>query len=336
MDQRLGEMLREYSGNLSEDMTSTYWSILNRKNVAQLLESGYNNFKQTVSLNYFTWLVGTDDPQVKFLQNNLPAQSVLTAKERAASSKRHSYFTDKQSFLYNFITYMLWDFVKKNCGESLLERLEEPAEGNPPSILLDGKNISQDLANSVLEYHSIVSSMQNIEKMHTIMELGAGYGRTAFVFLNILPNIRYIIVDIPPALYISEKYLTSQFPERNVFKFRPFNSFTEVRDDFNKAQIVFLMPHQLNLLPDKTADIFLAIDCIHEMRPEQINRYFRIFEQHARYLYFKCWKKTIIPYENVAFTEKDYPVPSYWKKFFWRDCLVQTAFFEALFSIDKQ
>lgn len=334
LDRRLAEMLRAYIENPSENMTSAYWSILNRKNVAQLLKTGYKNFKQTVALNYFTWLVGADDPQVKFLQNNLPASSVLMARKRAASSKRHSYFTDKQSSLYNFITYMLWDFVEKDGGKNILARLEEPVEGNPPSIVLNGKNISQDLANSVLEFHSIASALRGLAKMNTIMELGAGYGRTAFVFLHIIPNIRYIIVDIPPALYISERYLTSQFPERKIFKFRPFKNFSEVSDDFDSARIIFLMPHQLNLLPEKTADMFLAIDCMHEMRPEQISQYFHMFERHAKYLYFKCWKNTTIPYENIIFTEEDYPVPSYWQKIFWRDCRVQTAFFEALFRID--
>ena len=230
---------------------------------------------------------------------------------------------------------MLWDFVMKNGGKSILERLEEPAEGNPPSILLNGRNISQDLANSVLEFNSISSALPDIEKMNTIMELGAGYGRTAFVFLNVLSNIRYIIVDIPPALYISERYLTSQFPDHKIFKFRDFTNFTDVSDDFNNSKIIFLMPHQLDLLPGKEADMFLAIDCIHEMRPEQISKYFCMFERQAKYLYFKCWKDTIIPYENVAFTEKDYPVPSYWQKIFWRDCRVQTDFFEALFHIDR-
>lgn len=335
MDRRLAEMLQVYAGNPSEDMTSAGWSILNRKNVAQLLETGYENFKQTVALNYFTWLVGTDDPQVKFLQNNLPASSVLTARERAASSKKHSFFTDKQSFLYNFITYMLWDFAEQNGGKNILERLEEPAEGNPPSIVLNGKNISQDLANSVLEFNSISSALPDVARMNTIMELGAGYGRTAFVFLHILSNIRYIIVDIPPALYISERYLTSQFPDHKIFKSRDFTNFTDVSDDFYNAKIIFLMPHQLDLLPGKTADMFLAIDCIHEMRPEQIRQYFLMVERHAKYFYFKCWKNTTIPYENVALTEKDYPVPSYWKKIFWRDCRVQTAFFEALFHIDR-
>jgi putative sugar O-methyltransferase len=257
------------------------------------------------------------------------------AKGMAASSKRHSCFTDEQSSIYNFITYMLWEFVEKNGGKDILDSLEEPMEGNPPSINLNGKSISQDLANSVLEFQSISAAVNDIGTMDTIMELGAGYGRTAFVFLNVFDKIKYIIVDIPPALYISERYLTSQFPDHKIFRFRHFENFSDVSDEFNNAQIIFLMPHQLNFLPDRTADMFLAIDCLHEMRPEQIAHYFRMFERHATSLYLKCWKSTKIPYDNITVTEKDYPVPSYWKEIFWRDCKVQTAYFEALFVLDR-
>jgi putative sugar O-methyltransferase len=335
IDPRLAIMLKAYKESQSEEMASSYWAVLSRKNVKQLIESGYENFKQTVALNYFTWLLGSKDPQERFLINNLPKSSVINAKERANLSKMHPYFTTEQSLQYNYITYMLWDYVERTIGKKIINNLSEPQEGNPPSINLNGEEISQDLANSILEYYSITQGFPEISNISTIMELGAGYGRTAYVFLHLLPHLQYVIVDIPPALYISEKYLSSQFPDYNIFKFRPFHSFSQVSGEFYDSQIAFLMPNQLRLLPAKTADIFLAIDCLHEMQPRQIRHYFETVDSLSQYFYLKCWKKTKIPYDNISLTQEDYPFLPHWQNLFFRDCRVQSTYFEAMFQIGR-
>jgi putative sugar O-methyltransferase len=331
MDQRLSYMLQIFAGESESAITSRYWSVLCRKNVSQLLDMKYDNFKQTVALNYFTWIIGKEDPQAVFLLNYFSKDTLTLIKKRVDASKQHDFMTEKQAKFYNLITYLLWIFTEKTVGSDLLTKLEEPDEGNPPSVELNGKKISQDLANSILEYHSITQGIPNIESLGTIIELGVGYGRTAFVFLKLLQKVRYILVDIPPALYIAEKYLSSQFADRKIFKYRQFQKFADVAAEFKEAQIVFLMPDQLSLLPDQIADLFLAIDCLHEMRPEQIKSYFLTVDRLSSNFYIKCWKKTIIPYDDITLTQDDYPFLPHWQNLFFRDCIVQNTYFEAMF-----
>ena len=333
LDGRLARMMHAYQESHPEVATSRYWTELNIKNVRQLVEHGYNNFKQTVALNYFTWLVGMDDPQTSYLCDNLPEASVRLAKERANRADRQPLFTPEQSFCHNFITFLLWEYTERQGLRDILDRLEEPVEGNPPSVCLEGKRISQDLANSVLEFQSISEGVGSGNPIDSVLELGAGYGRTANVCLSLLSNIRYVIADVPPALYISERYLSSQFPDRRIFRYRSFGDFSEVADEFGESQIAFLMPGQLKLLPDATVDLFLAIDCLHEMRPEQIEYYFGEVDRLAKRFYLKCWKDTTIPYDRVTITEADYPIRPYWKRAFWRGCKVQSRYFEAFFSL---
>lgn len=333
LDPRLGEMLKDFIGGQAAVNTSAYWSFLCKKNVSQLLDMKYENFKQTVALNYFTWILDRDDPQALFLRNSIPQEAVRLAKQRAAQSKPHAFMTKKQSDFYNLLTYLLWDYVERTVGQDTMARLTEPDEGNPPSVELNGRKISQDLANSVLEYDSVVKGLPNPEAIRTIIELGGGYGRTAYVFLRLLPRVRYIMVDIPPALYIAERYITEQFPEKKIFRYRSFQNFSKVAGEFQGAQIAFLMPDQLSLLPDRSADLFLAIDCLHEMRPEQIRRYYQTVDRLADFFYQKCWKKTKIPYDNVTLTEFDYPFLPNWQSLFFRDCRVQSTYFEALFKL---
>jgi hypothetical protein len=36
--------------------------------------------------------------------------------------------------------------------------------------------------------------------------------------------------------------------------------------------------------------------------------------------------------DGIVIGEKDYPIPNSWRSVFWRECRVQTHFFEALFQ----
>lgn len=333
MDYLLKKMILSYESNKKEIIISRYWKELMNKNIAQLTETGFDNFRQTLALNYFTWLLKESDPQIYFLKSNLPLGVVLYAKDKAKTGNKYPLLNDEQSTRYNFFTLLLWEFAKQQVPRIILERLNEPLLGNPLILNLDGKYISPDLINSMLEYQSIAIGVKDFQKIRTVLEIGAGYGRIAYVILSLNSNLRYIIADIPPALYVAQRYLSQVFPEKNIFQFRDFSNFRDIEKDFFSSQIIFLMPHQLKKLPDKITDLSLAIDCLHEMLPKQINFYFNMFNRLSRNLYFKCWKKTTIPYDEITLKEKDYPIHSHWKTIFWRECKVQTAYFEAFLSI---
>jgi putative sugar O-methyltransferase len=114
------------------------------------------------------------------------------------------------------------------------------------------------------------------------VELGGGYGRLAWVLLVAHPGLRYILVDIPPALAIAEEYLTTVLPDRRTFRFRRFSSFDDVRDEFESAEVAFLTPNQMSFIPSLQAVLFVNISSLHEMRRDQINHYFGEVERHVR------------------------------------------------------
>jgi len=329
----LRQMLREMKKASQEVKPSKYWVELNRKNIEQLERMGYENFKQTLALNYFTFIVPRGDSQVAFLESNLPRGSVIKAALRTAWLKLHPFFTYRQSIDYNYLTYLLWEYAEATT--KLLKGLDEPREGNPPELHLGGKLISQDLANAALEFWSIASRVE-MSSINSVLELGGGYGRTAYVFLKLMPQVKYIMVDIPPALYVAERYLPSVLPDRTVFRYRPFKDYGEVKQDFENAEIAFLLPSQLELLPDDSADLSINISSLHEMKPEQIRYYLKEISRLTKlYFYMKEWKVSKIPFENVIVKEEDYAIPEGWQQLYWRTCKVQTLFFEALFKTIK-
>ena len=146
--------------------------------------------------------------------------------------------------------------------------------------------------------------------------------------------MRYIVVDVPPALWLAEQYLTGQFPDKKIFKWRQWNSFKEIEKEFNNSDIIFLLSNQLELLPPKSADMFVNISSLHEMRMDQIKYYFRLIDRLTTgYFYSKQWKVSKIPYENIIIKESDYPIYPNWTKNYSRECAVQVRFFESLFRI---
>lgn len=330
------EMFDEFPKFRAELLPSKYWQELNRKNLQQLADSGYENFKRTVARNYFTWIVNPLNKQIRFLMSEAGMLNSLGIFTRALTAPRHEHLKKRHTIYYNMLTHLLWSYVSKHDDEDILNRLIEPTEGNPPEVKWHDRLISQDLANSVLEYKAILHPDLDRREVRTILELGPGYGRTAYVFLALQSSCRYVLVDIPPALYVAQRYLTSVFPDRRVFTFRPFDDFETVRSDYEDSSIIFLTPNQLELLPDKSIDLFLNISSLHEMHMTQIRYFFTEIERLTRkYFYFKQWKETTVPFENETITEADYPVGDDWTLINRQQCEVQHKFFEALYELPK-
>lgn len=331
---RVREMFYALKKGRSETQPSKFWENLNSLHMQELTDAGYKNFKQTLVRKYFA-----NTPyffmnrQTLFLILNTSIFITIQMLIKSIFTPKHALFNTVDSWSFNFLSLMVWQYAKKHDPENLANKLSEPLYGNPPRIYLDKKLISQDSGNSILEYYSIVDAVENKNKIRTIIELGAGSGRNAFVFLSILSNIKYIVVDIPPALAISEWYLSSVFPKKRIFRFRPFKSFSQVREEFAKSDILFFLSSQIELLPKKIADLFINISSLHEMRMDQVRFYFKQIERLTKksgYFYFKQWKNAYVDHEKIYITEKDYPISKAWKKIYMRQAKIQVKFFEAL------
>jgi putative sugar O-methyltransferase len=337
MQTRIDQMFEELTHAPEEVLPSKFWTELNGKNIQQLESDGYENFKRTLARNYFTWVSGITDwairSQLKYLFLNLPFSTFIPVAIRTLFTNRHDGLSWRYTISYNLLSRLIWAYALTVDKKQRLYRLNEPDEGHPLPVYYAGNAISQDLGNAFLEYQAVMDTDLKPDSLKTVMELGAGYGRTAYVYLKLNPELRYIIVDIPPALYVAERYLSSQFPDRKVFKFRPFDSYATIAQEFEQAQIAFLLPHQLEQLPNKSVNLFINISSLHEMLPDQVRYYLQQVDRLTQgYFYMKQWKQWYNNVDELQITQ-DYPIPATWAKQFWRECRVQVAFFEALFTI---
>ena len=330
------EMLRLFSaGTDSLSHLSSCWQVLGFKNFNQLLRDGYRNFKRTVGSSYFNFLVQTGDEQIAFLEKNLSESERKKCAEAAAAMKDDPTFEWHDQRAYRYFVMLLWTYARKADVNRYLNRLIEPEEGNPLVVPFNGERASQDLANSVLEYYSM-TEVVDFDKCKRVLEIGGGYGRDAYVIMGLNPQIQYTMVDIPPALWIAQRYLSSVFPKKKVFSVRDFHSYDEVRDEMERASIVFLLPHQIKMLPAKSFDLTLNISSFGEMQPQQIRTYLEQLENITDgHFYMKQWKVSQNAFDNLSLTEASYPFSPTWQKIYSRTCKVQSAFFESAYRTAK-
>ncbi len=314
--------------------SSNCWLLLASKNWDQLLDNGYHHFKRTVGHNYFNFLVQAGDAQIKAVESLLPESILEKCKNIALSMPRDPAFATQEPFSYYYFVLLLWEYVKTIDTQHYLDRLEEPSEGNPLLVFSQQKSMSQDLANSLIEYYTMCKAV-SFEKTHNILEIGGGYGRNAYVILTLNPNARIVLVDIMPALYIAQRYLSSVFKERKVFQARSFSCYEEVKEEIEAASIVFLLPHQLSLLPDKQFDLSMNISSFGEMHLKQIEWYFQqINRLTSQYFYMKQWNVSKNPFDKLILNRDDYPYLENWKQIYLNNCAVQDEFFETIYQVN--
>ena len=210
---------------------SRFWDDLNPVNTGWLNEFGLDNFKRTVSQNYFNWLIVSHrDVQFRAAAREWlrrPTLRPLLTRMESPELLRtviglENAFGKRAQLTYCLFVAMLWDVTSRHDPLGLTKKLEEPTLGTPLGIVSAGRRVSQDLANSIREYNAIAHwSVGRAGKRTTIAELGAGYGRLAHVALTNRNN-RYFVFRLPPALFVSQWYLSRLFPDRKVFSFRHF------------------------------------------------------------------------------------------------------------------
>ena len=324
---------------------SRFWEQLGGENEQMLSRHGMENFKRTVGQNYFNWLViHPKNAQLRNVFRDWRAHPTLAPLfntmepldflHSAVGLERNiSRIGWREAFLYKLFVGMLWELACREDRSGLSQRLQEPAIGNPIRIWRRGKLISQDLANSIREYSTLLQVQPDLRSApKKVGELGAGYGRLAYVMLQD-PGTRYLVFDIPPALAVSQWYLSQVFEGEPIFRFRHVESFASIEGELSRARIAFFTPNQLELFPSGYFDVFASISTLPEMTARQVNNYLRIVADTTRRLvYIKQWKSWTNPDDAFAFDQRDIRLAGGFSKILERDDPVQDAFFESVWS----
>lgn len=297
---------------------SAFWQRLAEDHSRRLDLHGLGEVKRQQALRYFTWQWRWNQlqksEQLRFLWANTSLATKLKAATAPVSLSNAMWqglpWSRPDCWLYAFATRLVYEYALQHGDQATL-KLGEPALGNPPPVSWHGRIVSQDLANSALEMAAIHRAL-GTRTPNSILEIGAGYGRTAYALLGTFSDARYTIIDIEPALSLSRWYITSLFPKRDVRFLHPDEATPEVVGD---------------------CDLAVSISSLQEMTHEQIASYLALVDQTARgVVYLKQWRKWTNPDDGVTTELEEYPVPKSWQLLFLEQAPVQTAFVQAAWA----
>lgn len=341
----MNQMVHEVRNSSDLYRPSRFWELLGQQNQEMLSEHGMENFKRTVGQNYFNWLVihpentqlrnifrhwRTHPTLAPFLNTMESLDFLHSAVGLERSITRIGW---REELVYKLFVGMLWELACKEDRSGLTQRLEEPLIGNPIRIRRKGKLISQDLANSIREYSTLLQAQPELGSgPKNVAELGAGYGRLAYVMLQD-PGTRYVVFDIPPALAVAQWYLSQVFGPRQIFRFRHVESYSSIESELSRSRIAFFTPNQLELFPSGYFDVFASISTLPEMTARQVNNYLKVISDKTRQLvYIKQWKSWTNPDDAFTFDQRDIRLAEGFSKIIERDDQVQDAFFEGVWG----
>jgi putative sugar O-methyltransferase len=313
-----------------------FWADLLEKNLEMLRVDGIRTFKRTISHNYYNWLVVTWlDPQMRnairhWLER--PALAPLRSRMEPAADLRTMVHADRFGLSpaaarrYRLFVAAIWEYARRDDRLGLTERLEEPEVGDPVRLwAADGRPISQDLANSIVECNYAARS-GHVRDGARIAELGAGYGRLAHAF-SAARRVTYCIFDIPPALAVSQWYLRELLGASRIVPFRPDLDAAAI-ESLEPGTVAFFTPDQLERFPDGWFDLTQTISTLPEMPERQAEHFLGMLTaKSSGEVFLKQWQSWRNEADGVEFSEDRYVPPPAWERVARRTDPVQPLFF---------
>ena len=305
---------------MSGSRPSRFWEELGEEHRRDLSNHGFDVCKRHQALRYFTWRWQWSSirksEQMRFLLKNTPLRSLgrcaVTPTTLADDAWDGVAWKKRDRWLYAFATRLLWMYAERNDTTGTTA-LPEPLVGDPLPVQWGGRLISQDLANASLEAAAIQRALGG-RRPKSILEIGAGYGRTAYALLNRYPEATYTIVDIEPAIEISRWYLAKLFPP---------------------GRLRFIAPEQLADLPLGSVDLALSISSLQEMTHGQVDGYLSALDRVARdgTVFLKQWLAWRNPVDDIELRFDEYPIPAGWEAVYREPAPVQTNFAQAAWKV---
>jgi putative sugar O-methyltransferase len=298
---------------------SQFWERLGSEHAADLDRHGFERVKRVQALRYFNWrwrpgrLAGSE--QLRFLLRHAHPSDLRAMLGRPLGASGPEWDDVEWSVgerrAYVLAVRLLWRYASRH-GAAAVMALSEPELGAPLPVRLDGRLISQDLANAALEVDAMTRALGGRRPAH-ILEIGGGYGRTAYALAHTFPDAKYTIVDIEPAASISRWYLGELLPGR----------------------VKVISPDEALELPGAAFDLAVSISSLHEMRLDQIAGYLSLVDRVAAsgLVYLKQWTSWENPVDGVRVRLDDYPVPERWRPVLHERCPVQTHFTQAAWTV---
>jgi putative sugar O-methyltransferase len=163
-----------------------------------------------------------------------------------------------------------WMVARAHDTRNLLEKVEDSREGNPVGFHRQGKFYTVRFLDEAMQL-LFLQDFIDVEQLQTVLELGPGIGLKASLFLKLNKDLTYILVDIPPALYVAQQYLSAV--TGGVLPYHQVKEKLQTGVDLRDYRVVCLAPWMLDTLKELRCDLFINVASFQEMEPWLVENY---------------------------------------------------------------
>ena len=171
---------------------------------------------------------------------------------------------------YRYYLTLIFNEARIKSAEffSNYAKLGETTLGQPLCVRVRGLDINLDYLTALEEYDFLIGN-SDLHAVRSVVEVGAGYGRTAHTLLKLCPAIEsYMIIDLEPILGLARAYLGRVMPE-----YMP--------------KVQFVVADSARAWQDRQADLAINIDSFQEMPHATIDAYMKGLFAKAKLAYLK-------------------------------------------------
>lgn len=161
------------------------------------------------------------------------------------------------------------------------DRVSESKIGNPVEHFnFDGRNFSRSFLNYLLGL-SFLKQHISTPEIHTVMEIGGGFGTLGEILLSDERNdCFYINADVPPVSFISSYYLEEVFGSTNIAGYEDLReeeslNIGELKQRYKALNIASWQVPKLQ----GSIDLFVNFISFQEMEPDVVKNYCRYITQ---------------------------------------------------------
>ncbi len=302
----LDKMIEDMKGQADLFKAGNYWGYYEKNIINQIKKNKLNKFRSWEGgagvgniqsfgggefelSRYFNYHFHPFDNKFEIIDNNFFVKKYNSLTNKLSKyiswinffSLRapiaRTYYFDRikreQELLYQLINSLDKDLLEAKDSEF----------GSPIGFYKKNKFYTSAFLKTLLHINFIKKNT-NFEKINSVIELGAGIGLLASAFIQLKKNLKYIVIDIPPALYISEYYLKSL--NYKTFGYENLINNQNSVIDFDKYQVILLPPWKLDLLKETKLDLFINIASFQEMEKSQSLNYLKLLNKNiSKYIF---------------------------------------------------
>lgn len=240
------------------------------------LDNSFNFIDESYVVKKYNSLINRLIPYFRFLKFFLFRTAEL---KNYYKNLRNQYIREK----YYQISYLDKELVEIQDSNFGLKKEE--------FVNIDGKIYTDRFLNDLFKINFLKKNI-NFDDINTIVELGAGIGLLASVFLKLKKNVKYLIIDIPPTICFSSYFLKNLgFKVFDIENYKSFDEKTNInlKTIYKEYDVVCIPPWDLPRLDDFKFDLFVNVASFQEMEKDQVLNYLSKLNIYIKKFMYLCY-----------------------------------------------